>query len=93
MLYKKNVKADILKILPHMLAILLQCWKYRRRDNFCLLPRILVINKQSKKKKKNKKRIDPEVNKIVSCRKKWKKCFMCYTKLTGRHVMLNRGSI
>ena len=54
MLYKKNVKADILKILPHMLAILLQCWKYRRRDNFCLLPRILVINKQSKKKIKEK---------------------------------------
>ena len=52
--------------------------------------RLLVItkntcNKQTIKEKhyrKNKKGIDHEVNKIVSCRKKWKKIFMRYTKLT-----------
>ena len=54
MLYQKNVKVDIVKILPHMLALPLQCWKYRKRDNFCLLPKMRVINKQSKKKIKEK---------------------------------------
>ena len=53
-------------------------------------------NKQTIKEKdygKNKKETDPQVNKIVSCRKKLKKCFMCYTKLTCVHVTLNRRSI
>ena len=48
-----------------------------------------IRNKQTIKEKdlgKNKKGIDPEVNKIVSC-------FMRYTKLTCAHVMLNRRSI
>ena len=35
----------------------------------------------------------PEVIKVVSCGKKWEKCFMRYTKLTCARVTLNRISI
>ena len=51
-----------------------------------------ICNKQKIKEKdsgKNEKGIDPKINKIVSCRKKRKKCFMHYTKLTCARVMLN----
>ena len=57
-----------------------------------------MINEQQKKKikVKNKKGIDPEVNKIVSYAEKSekkKKCFMRYTKLTCVRATLNRRSI
>ena len=55
-----------------------------------------MINEQQKKKikVKNKKGIDPEVNKIVSyAEKSEKKYFMRYTKLTCVRATLNRRSI
>ena len=53
-------------------------------------------NKQTIKEKdwgKNKKGIDYQVSKIVSCKKSGKRCFMHYTKLICAYVTLNRRSV
>ena len=53
-------------------------------------------NKQTIKEKdleKNEKGIDPEVNKIVPCGKKWKKMFHALHKVDNSRVTLNKISI
>ena len=65
-----------------------------RHYNFCLLPRILVTNRQLKKKikKENKKGIDPEINRSFMW-KNVKKNVSCAAQSWYAHVTLNRGSI
>ena len=83
---RKKVKIDIFKILSHMVAL------SRNSEKTEDILKLLLItenarNKQTIKGKdsgKNKKGIDPEVNEIVSCGKKWEKMFHALHKVDMR---------